>query len=57
MVTKVEAERSVPADEESDTDLGLESVRDIKPALPRWKYILLSVLVVLVSYIIYIVYQ
>jgi hypothetical protein len=57
MVTKVEGERSVPADEESDTGFGLESVRDIKPAFPHWKYILVSVLMVLVSCIIYVVYQ
>ncbi|KAJ3698248.1 hypothetical protein LUZ61_001953 [Rhynchospora tenuis] len=56
MASEVEAERSV-ADEKSDTDSRLESVRDIKPAFPSWKYILLAVLVVLVSFVIYVTYQ
>ncbi|KAJ4815674.1 WPP domain-interacting tail-anchored protein 1 [Rhynchospora pubera] len=56
MVSEVEAERSV-ADEKSDTNSRLESVRDIKPAFPSWMYILLAVLVVLISFAIYIMYQ
>lgn len=57
MVSEVETERSMPADEKSHTEFKLESVRDIKPAIPSWKYLLLALLVVLVSFIIYIMYQ
>ncbi|XP_078170979.1 WPP domain-interacting tail-anchored protein 1-like isoform X3 [Carex rostrata] len=57
MISEVETERSMPADEKSHTDFRLESVRDIKPAIPSWKYLLLALLVVLVSSIIYIMYQ
>ncbi|XP_073003579.1 WPP domain-interacting tail-anchored protein 1-like [Typha latifolia] len=54
---EIEMETTVSADDSSVVDSSLGTVRTIEPTQLNWKYLFAAVLVFLVSYVVYYVYQ